>query len=95
MNYLIPKNIKVKKEIFKGYGIKEIIFVSISLLLGYMISIIPDNQTIKLVIFSIPSLLAILLTIPLPSGLTVSKIIKKYIFFTYCQKKYKKYSDIC
>lgn len=90
MNYLIPKNIKVKKEIFKGYGIKEITFVSFSLLLGYMISIIPDNQTIKLVLFAIPSLLSILLTIPLPSGLTVFKILKKYIFFINCQKKYKK-----
>lgn len=90
MNYLIPKNIKVKKEIFKGYGITEIIFVSMSLLLGYILSIISDNQTIKLVLFSIPSLLSILLTIPLPSGLTVFKIVQKYIIFEYCQKKYKK-----
>lgn len=89
MNYLIPKNIKVKKEIFKGYGIKEILFISVSLLLGYIFSIIPDNQTIKLVLFAIPSLLSILLTIPLSSGLTVFKIAQKYINFEYFQKKYK------
>ena len=36
--YLIPKNIKVKREIFKGYGVKEIILLGISVLIGFTLS---------------------------------------------------------
>ena len=32
--YLIPKNIKTKKEIFKGFGIFECIAIAISLGIG-------------------------------------------------------------
>ena len=36
--YLIPKNIRVKREIFKGYGVKEIIFLGISIFAGYLLA---------------------------------------------------------
>jgi hypothetical protein len=88
--YLIPKNIKVKREVFKGYGIKEIVFIFISFCLGYLMSILGSNHIIKLLLFSIPSILSILLTMPLPNGLTVFKIIQKYIKFNYNQKIFKK-----
>ena len=79
--YLIPNNIKVKKEVFKGYGIKEIGFIFISFCVGYLISILGNNNIVKLLLFSIPSILSVLLTMPLPNGLTVFKIIQKYIKF--------------
>ena len=88
--YLIPKNIKVKREVFKGYGIKEIGFIFISFCIGYLISILGSNNIIKLMLFSVPSILSILLTMPLPNGLTVFKIIQKYIKFNYNQKKLKR-----
>ena len=36
--YLIPKNIKVKREIFRGYGIKEVLLLGLSLLLGFILA---------------------------------------------------------
>ena len=90
MMYLIPKNIKVKSEVFKGYGIKEIGFIFISFCVGYLISILGNNNIVKLLLFSIPSILSVLLTMPLPNGLTVFKIIQKYIKFNYNQKIFKK-----
>jgi hypothetical protein len=88
--YLIPKNIKVKREVFKGYGIKEIAFVFISFCIGYLISFLGGNHIIKLLFFSVPSILSILITLPLPNGLTVFKIIQKYIKFNINQKVFKK-----
>ena len=88
--YLIPKNIKVKREVFKGYGIKDIGFIFISFCIGYIISFLGSNHIMKLLLFSIPSILSILLTMPLPNGLTVFKIIQKYIKFNYNQKKLKR-----
>jgi len=94
MMYLIPKNIKVKREIFKGYGIKELLFVVIHLIIGYLLSMISSSPMLKLIFFSIPTISSILLTLPLPNGLTVFKIVQKYIKFTYCQKLYKKGSSL-
>lgn len=88
--YLIPKNIKVKKEVFKGYGIKEIVFVFISICIGYLTSTLGSNYIVKIIIFSVPSILSILLTLPLPNGLTVFKILQKYIKYNYNRKTFKK-----
>ena len=88
--YLIPKNIKVKREVFKGYGIKEIGLIFISFCFGYLISILGSNHMVKILLFSIPSILSILLTMPLPNGLTVFIIIQRYIKFNYNQKIFKK-----
>lgn len=89
MIYLIPKNIKVKKEIFKGYGLFELIFVVIGLIIGYLLSFLSNNITFKLILGSIIPILFILLTLPLPNGLTVLKILKKYFKYKFNQKLYK------
>ena len=34
--YLIPKNIKTKKEIFKGFGIIEILVMGVSFCIGFL-----------------------------------------------------------
>lgn len=90
MIYLIPKNIKVKKEIFKGYGLFELIFVVIGLIIGYLLSFISKNITFKLIFGSIIPIIFILLTLPLPNGLTVLKILKNYFKYRFKQKIYKR-----
>ncbi|MDD2495327.1 MAG: PrgI family protein [Tissierellia bacterium] len=92
--YLIPKNIKVKKEIFKGYGLFELIFVIIGLIIGYLLSFIAKNITFKLIIGSVFPISFILLTLPLPNGLTVLKIFKKYFSYKFNQKTYKRLTKI-
>lgn len=89
MIYLIPKNIKVKKEIFKGYGLFELIFVVIGLIIGYLLSFISKNITFKLIFGSIIPITFILLTLPLPNRLTVLKILKKCFKYRFKQKVYK------
>ena len=93
MMYPIPKNIKVKSEVFKGYGIKEILIVVIGLIVGYLISILSKTMIIKFSLFSIPLLLSLIITFPLPNGLSVIKIIIKYMKYTFFQKRYKKVGD--
>lgn len=38
--YFMPKNIKIKKEIFKGFGLIEIVIMAISLVTGYFFLIL-------------------------------------------------------
>ena len=90
MMYLIPKNIKVKNEVFKGYGIKEILIIIIGLVIGYLLSLLSKIMVIKFTLFSVPLLLTLTITFPLPNGLSVIKIIIKYVKYTFFQKKYKK-----
>ena len=89
MMYLIPKNIKVKSEVFKGYGIKEILIIVIGLIVGYLLSLLAKAMIIKFSLFSIPLLLSLIITFPLPNGLSVIKIINKYVKYSFFQKRYK------
>ncbi len=59
--YLIPKNIKVKREIFKGFGILEIIAISISLGFGFLIQNLSSEFQIKMILFFIFPLTNLLL----------------------------------
>lgn len=88
--YLIPKNIKVKKEIFKGIGIIELIFISISLTLGFILQSLFSSIKVKIFVFFIFPLTAFLLIFPLPNGTTPLIILRKFIKYQKRQKKYKK-----
>ncbi len=88
MIYHMPKNIKVKKEIFKGYGILEIIFIVIGLVIGYLLSLIPRSINLKLILAGIFPISFILLTLPLPNGLTILKIMYKFLKYNFSQKMY-------
>ncbi len=37
MIYLIPKNIKVKREIFKGFGVIELLALGVSFGIGFLL----------------------------------------------------------
>lgn len=84
--YLIPKNIKVKREIFKGFGILEIIAISISLGFGFLIQNLSSEFQIKMILFCIFPLTTLLLLLPLPNGSTALTIFKKFIIYSYKQK---------
>lgn len=87
--YLIPKNIKVKREVFKGIGIIELIVISLSFGIGYLLSGIPCAHEIRIFLFFIFPLSSFLLILPLPNGSTTFKILKKFVIFKIKQNKYK------
>lgn len=87
--YLIPKNIKVKKEIFKGIGIIELIFISISLTLGFILQTLFSSIKIKIFVFFIFPLTAFLLILPLSNGATPLIIFRKFIRYQKRQKCFK------
>lgn len=87
--YLIPKNIKVKKEIFKGIGIIELIALSCSLIIGYLLSLLVTSFQIKIFLFFIIPLILFILLLPLPNGGTSLTILIKFIKYQKNQKKYK------
>jgi len=89
--YLIPKNIKTKKEIFKGLGIAEVITISISLVIGYLLQSFISGIKLKIFFFFLFPLICVLLFLPLPNGSTTLTIFKKFIKYNKNQKKYKKY----
>ncbi len=88
--YLIPKNIKVKKEIFKGIGIIELIFISISLTLGFILQSLFSSIKVKIFVFFIFPLTAFLLILPLPNGATPLIIFRKLIKY-YKRQRFFKY----
>ena len=49
--YLIPKNIKVKREIFRGFGMLEIIAMAISFGIGFLLQHITHIFRIKVILF--------------------------------------------
>ena len=49
--YLIPKNVKVKKEIFRGFGILEILVMAGALLLGFLFQSLTSNFKFKVFFF--------------------------------------------
>ena len=87
--YLIPKNIKTKREIFKGFGILEIIVMGISLGLGYLLQMLSTNFKVKIFLFFLLPLITFILLLPLPNGNTALNILIKYIRFNKNQKIYK------
>lgn len=90
--YLIPKNIKVKREIFKGYGIKEIILLGKSIVIGFLLAKFLGKGLTKVFFFCFFPILIFLLTLPLPSGNNnILGILIKLFKFRISQKKYKKY----
>ena len=91
--YLIPKNIKVKREIFRGYGVKEVILLGISILIGFLLSKFFGTGLIKVFLFCFLPILTFLLTLPMPSGNgNILGIFIKMIKFRFSQKKYKIYN---
>ena len=87
--YLIPKNIKTKKEIFRGFGIIECIAIAIALGIGYLFTIFLKGFKLKMIFFCVPPLLTFLLLIPLPNGSTALTIFKKFLIYLKKQKCYK------
>ena len=49
--YLIPKNIKTKREIFKGFGILEIIAMGIACGIGFLLQALVTDYKIKIVLY--------------------------------------------
>ena len=89
--YLIPKSIKVKREIFRGYGIKEVLFLGLSIIIGFIFSTIFGKGLLKIFFFCLFPILTILITLPMPSGSNnILEILIKMIKFKINQKKYKK-----
>jgi len=89
MMYLIPKNIKTKPEIFKGFGIFEIIIIGISLGLGYLLQLLAHDFVIKVFLFVLLPLTSFFLLLPLPNGSTALSIFKKFLLFKKRQQIYK------
>ena len=89
--YLIPKNIKVKKEIFKGFGFLEIGVMTLALGLGYLLSTLVSGFQAKIFLFSLLPLTTFILLIPLPTNGTAFNILVKFIKYQKNRKVYKKY----
>ena len=87
--YLIPKNIKVKREIFKGFGILEIIILSTSFIFGFFIQYLVHDFYMKVFLFFLFPLTTFLLLMPLPNGSTPFLIFRKFIKYQTNQKQYK------
>lgn len=87
--YLIPKNIKTKREIFKGFGILEIIAIGISLGIGYLLQMLSTHFKVKFFLFFLLPLITFILLLPLPNGNTALNIFIKYIRFNKNQKIYR------
>ena len=87
--YLIPKNIKVKREIFKGIGIIELLSLFITGVLGFYFSSLTNSFHLKIFLFAFLPLINIILIIPLPNGGTIFLVLKKYFIFKTRQKNFK------
>lgn len=93
--YLIPKNIKVKREIFRGYGIKEMILLILSVLIGFLLAKFFGTDLMKVFLFCFFPILTFLITLPMPNGNgNILIVLTKMIKFRMGQKKYKRYIDI-
>lgn len=92
--YLIPKNIKVKREIFKCFGIIEIIIIGISLFIGYLLSLLSQNFQIKLFLFAIFPITSFILIMPIPNiNSNLFSVVIKFTKYNMEQKNYKKYEE--
>jgi len=88
--YFIPKNIKIKKEIFKGFGVIEIIVMSISIVFGYLLSYLFKPFYVKLSMFCIFPFITFIMLMPLPNNKTIFLIFKKFFRYIYNQKIYRR-----
>ena len=86
--YLIPKKIKVKTEIFKGFGIVEIIIMALALGIGYILQLLTNDFLLRVVLFIFIPMLTFLLLMPLPNGSTLFSILKRFFKYETNQKKY-------
>lgn len=84
--YLIPKNIKKKREIFKGFGILELLAMAISFGIGFMCQLFVTRFRYKFMLFSFFPILTFIMLIPLPNGSTPLIIFIKFLKY---QKKQK------
>lgn len=89
MIYLIPKNIKIKKEIFKGFGILELLAMTISFGVGFILQSFVSDYKIKVFLFILFPMAMFLLLLPLPNGSTPLIIFKKFLLYKKRQKYYK------
>lgn len=87
--YLIPKNIKTKREIFKGFGMIEIIAMAIACGIGFLLQALVINFKLKIFLFFLFPLIVFLLLLPLPNGSTALVIFKKFLIYKKHQKKYR------
>ena len=89
--YLIPKNIKIKKEIFKGFGILEIIAMAIAFGIGFLLQSLVNDYRLKVFLFISLPITLFLLLLPLPNGSTPLIIFKIFLIFDLSEKakKYK------
>lgn len=87
--YLIPKNIKTKREIFKGFGILEIIAMGIACGIGFILQSLVNGYKLKIFLFFLFPIICFLLLLPLPNGSTVLIIFKKFITYHNRQQKYR------
>lgn len=87
--YLIPKNIKIKKEIFKGFGILEILAMGISFGIGFILQSFVSDYKAKVFLFILFPMATFLLLLPLPNGSTPLIIFKKFLIYQHKQKNYK------
>ena len=90
--YLIPKNIKVKREIFRGYGIKEVLLLGLSSFIGFILAKFFGTGLVKIFFFCFFPILTFLITLPMPTGSgNILGILIKMFKFRFSQKKYKKF----
>lgn len=87
--YLIPKNIKVKREIFRGFGILELISIAISLVVGFVLQSFVHDYKLKVFLFIVFPIVTFFLLFPLPNGSRLAIILKKFVLFQISQKKYR------
>ena len=87
--YLIPKNIKTKREIFKGFGILEIIAMSVACGIGFFLQTLAHDYKIKIFLFFLFPLIIFLLLLPLPNGSTALVIFRKFLVYKKNQNKYR------
>ena len=87
--YLIPKNIKTKREIFKGFGMIEIIAIALACGIGFILQSFVENFKLKVLLFFILPITVFLLLLPLPNGSTAFIIFKKFIIYQKRQKIYR------
>lgn len=87
--YLIPKNIKIKKEIFKGFGILELLAMALSFGIGFILQSFVSDYKLKVFLFILFPMTTFLLLLPLPNGSTPLIIFKKFLIYQHGQKKYK------
>lgn len=67
----------------------ELIAIAISLGIGFLIQNLSSEFQIKMILFCVFPLTTLLLLLPLPNGSTALAIFKKFIIYSYKQKKYK------